>query len=341
MHFVHSYGVLMFLPVFIVGDETTDCGPDMVNCDSLADCVPLGKCPDPDLVTEDDAPAANQTRAGHFVFGLVDRFRERFNPPSFPSLNPSTRDNFNPSSRPGQQGDNNLAGLIMLHGLGVSMGPQVICSTLVKSRLGGLGLSDNTLVRCPAAKRRPVGVIPPTFVPGLQFVRSWFNFNLMPAMSVFSPIPGESKRGLDRALRIVEGEIEDLMSRGVPSKNIVVGGLSQGGVLTLYTAMHTKYKLGGFLPIVAWYPRLQSEPLSSLPLPVNQHTPILHMNGMMDFIVPVFPAGRSTEREMKKVFTQYEFKAIPGTTHMTTAPNPITMPIIKKWLKQHTNLKFK
>jgi len=266
------------------------------------------------------------------------RFLDQFNPFSTrPS--PPTRDN--PSPRPGKQGDDNLAGLIMLHGLGVSMGPDQICSRFVKSRLMGLGLSDNTLIRCPAAKRRPVGVIPPTFVPGLQIVRSWFNFNLMPALSVVSPVPGESKRGLERALRIVEGEIEDLMSQGVPSKNIVVGGLSQGGVMTLYTAMHTKYELGGFLPIVTWYPRLQQEPLDSLPLPVNQHTPILHMNGAMDNIVPVIPAGRMTEREMKKVFTQYEFKAIPGTTHVTTAPNPITMPIIKKWLKQHTNLKFK
>jgi len=279
-----------------------------------------------------------------FFSGFRDRLRnrisDRFNSFSSNPSAPPRDNNFNPSSRPGHQGDDNLAGLIMLHGLGVSMGPEQICSRFVKSRLFGLGLSDNTLIRCPAAKRRPVGVIPPTFIPGLQVVRSWFNFWMMPAISVVSPVPGEDKKGLERALRIVEGEIEDLMSQGVPSKNIVVGGLSQGGVMTLYTAMHTKYELGGFLPIVTWYPRLQREPPSSLPLPVNQHTPILHMNGAMDPIVPV-SAGRATEREMKKVFTQYELKAIPGTTHMTTAPNPITMPIIKSWLKQHTNLKFK
>jgi len=273
-----------------------------------------------------------------FFSGLGNRLRDRFNPST---SSPPRDNNFNPSHRPGHFEDDNLAGIIFLHGLGVSMGPEQLCSTFLKSRLMGLGLSDNTLVRCPAASRKPVGVIPVTFVPGLQFARSWFNFNLMPAMSVFSPIPGESKEGLEEALRIVEEEIEDLMSRGVPSKNIVVGGLSQGGVLTLYTAMHTKYELGGFLPIVTWLPRLQQEPPSSLPLPVNHNTPILHMNGMMDLIVPVIPAGKVTEREMKKVFTQYEFKAIPGTTHASTAPNPITMPILKSWLKKHTKLKFK
>jgi len=271
-----------------------------------------------------------------------DRLRDRFNPSSsFSSLRP------NPSSslpQPAHQHheDDSLAGIILMHGLGISMGPDKVCEMIVQSSVMGLGLSDKTLVRCPAASREPVGVIPPTFVPGLQFVRSWFNFWMMPAMSVVSPLPGESKEDLEKALKIVEGEIEELMSLGVPSKNIVVGGLSQGGVMTLYTAMHTKYELGGFLPIVTWLPLLQKEPPSSLPVPpVNKHTPILHMNGMMDPIVPVVPAGKMTEREMLKVFTRYEFKAIPGTTHLTTAPNPMTMPILKKWLKENTNLKFK
>ena len=72
MHFVHFYGVLVFLPVFVVGDETTDCGPDMVTCPSLADCVPPGKCPDPVTEVEDDVPAANQTRVGRWDNGWDD-----------------------------------------------------------------------------------------------------------------------------------------------------------------------------------------------------------------------------------------------------------------------------
>merc|ERR1712129_97751 len=103
-----------------------------------------------------------------------------------------------------------------------------------------------------------------------------------------------------------------------------------------------KYKLGGFLPIVTWLPLLKIEPPSSLPYyPVNQHTPIFHMNGMMDLIVPLVPAGLQTKHAMNEVFTNYTFRAIPGTTHATTAPNPLTMPILKSWLKKNTNLKFK
>ena len=216
------------------------------------------------------------------------------------------RDHFHPSSLPlpaHQHEDDSLAGIVLMHGLGIPLGPDKICEKFLKSQLKGLGLSDKTFVRCPVASREPVGVIPATFVPGMQFVRSWFNFWMMPALSVVSPLPGESKEDLEKCLRIVEGEIEELMSLGVPSKNIVVGGLSQGGVITLYTAMHTKYELGGFLPIVTWLPLLKKEPPSNLAVPpVNQHTPILQVNGMMDLMVPVIPAGKMTEREMLKVY---------------------------------------
>ena len=197
--------------------------------------------------------------------------------------------------------DDSLAGLIFLHGLGVSLGPDIISKKLISSSVTGLSLSDKTLVRTPAADHKPVGVLPPTFIPGLQLARSWFNFWMMPGMSVLSPVAGESKEGLDEALKRVEKEIEGLMAKGVPSRNIVVGGLSQGGTLTLYTAMHTKYKLGGFLPIVAWLPLRKIEPPSSLPVPVNKDTPILHMNGMLDPIVPVLPAGMMTKQSMNEV----------------------------------------
>merc|ERR1712204_116456 len=104
---------------------------------------------------------------------------------------------------------------------------------------------------------------------------------------------------------------------------IVLSGASQGGVLTICTAMHSKYKLGGFMPIVTWVPLLKVEPPSSLPVPVNKDTPMFHINGASDMIVSK-TAGRESEKALKKVFSQYSFKAIPGTTHATTAPNPMT-----------------
>ena len=232
--------------------------------------------------------------------------------------------------------DDSLAGLIILHGLGISMGSDELCGSYLKLRLK---LSSKTIVKCPKAERKPVDILPPTMVPGMQFARSWFNFWMMPYESVLSPVATESKEDLDGALELVENDIRDLISKGVPSRNIVVSGLSQGGALTLYTALHTKYKLGGFVPIVTWLPLRKSEPIESIPTPVNKDTPIFHMNGMMDPIVTEV-CGRKTKEEMNKVFTRYTLKNIPLTTHTTTV-NPVTIPILRMWLKNNTSLKFK
>ena len=136
-------------------------------------------------------------------------------------------------------------------------------------------------------------------------------------------------------------------------------GLSQGGVLALYTALHTKYELGGFIPIVTWLPLLLQEPPAKILKEtgiVNQDTPILQMNGGADMIVPNDPAGMKTRAAMEKVYFKflyyfllyllhqvydhYKFELIPGTGHLTTAPSQITMPIIRKWLKANTKIKF-
>ena len=43
------------------------------------------------------------------------------------------------------------------------------------------------------------------------------------------------------------------------------------------------------MPIVTWVPLLKQEPPSDLPTPVNMDTPILHLNGAQDPIVPLLP----------------------------------------------------
>ena len=211
-----------------------------------------------------------------------------------------------------------------------------------KKLLGpSLGLKKNVLVRCPQADLESVGVIPATFIPGVSSasrVRSWFNFWLMPGISVVSPTSGESKEGLDAAMRRVESIIQELNQQGVASENIVLSGMSQGGALTLYTAVNTRYKLGGFAGIVTWMPLLKSEPSSGWQ-PVNKHTPILLMNGLLDLIVPVFPAGRRTSQALESVFSQFTYKKVPGTH--TTSVNPLTIPLLHRWLKNNTPLSFK
>ena len=195
--------------------------------------------------------------------------------------------------------------IIFLHGLGPALSG--FCKTLLGPRLG---LKSDVLVKCPEADLQQVAAIPDTFIPGV--LGSWFNFWLLPAISVVSPVPGESKDGLEAAMRRVEAVIQELGQEGVASENIVLSGISQGGALTLYTAVNTEYNLGGFVAIVAWMPLLNAEPSSGWQ-PANKDTPIFLMNGLLDLIVPVLPAGSKTSEALGSVFSRFTYKNVPGT----------------------------
>ena len=163
---------------------------------------------------------------------------------------------------------------------------------------------------------------------------SWFDFLLYPAMSCVSPIAGESKIDLEQSLDAVESTIEEMMASGIPSEKIVVFGYSQGGALTLYTSIHTKYKLGGFLPIAAWLPLRKVEPVYELEeTPINIDTPILHITGLQDNIVPNDPCGIETSNDMQQVFKNYHLKPIVGG-HLTLNFFNET----KKWIQQNTDI---
>ena len=231
--------------------------------------------------------------------------------------------------------DGEKTAIIFLHGLAVR------ATTACKWLTGpALGLSPSmNVVRCPSGPTKSTAIFPPTMIPGAgAFIASWFNFWLMPGLSVLSPVAGESKTDLDEALATIEGIIEELMDEGIPSENIVLSGASQGGVLTVYTALHSKHKLGGFMPIVTWVPLLKQEPPSDLPTPVNVDTPILHLNGAQDPIVPIVPAGLKSKAALEKVFTNYEFKSRTGTH--TTSINPSNILRVRRWLKKNTNINF-
>ena len=227
--------------------------------------------------------------------------------------------------------------LIFIHGLAASLSS--LCQ-IFAGPLMGLSSSDN-IVRCPKAPYDSALILPPSFLTSkLKLTVSWFNFWMMPAMSVLSPVAGESREGMDRALQTIEEEIEDLIiNHNVPSENIVVAGASQGGVLTIWCALYCKRKLGGFLPIVTWLPLRKINDITQIsPPPINKDTPIMHMNGLLDPIVPAWPAAKKTEEEMEKVFTNYELKLVPGTHGTSIGPH--TTPLMVRWAKKNTNLKF-
>ena len=229
--------------------------------------------------------------------------------------------------------------LIYLHALGPSN--DQICQSIVDP----LTLLKSVVVSCPLAPVRPVDAIPVSFLqqvlPGFlsvsREVRSWFNFQLPPGLALgfdalFGGNENESSNDLEVSMRRVEGVIESLNHDGIPSKNIVVMGVSQGGALALYMATHTSIKLGGFVGIVTWLPGSRDASTWSR---ANQDTPIYLVNGLLDFIVPT-PSGGVTSRALGSFFSSFTFRQNWGSH--TTMLNPFTYGGVRDWLRDNTPL---
>jgi len=234
-------------------------------------------------------------------------------------------------------------GMIILQGLGFKA-PSELTAKFTSKLL--LGLRRNCEVLAPTAPSRPTDRVPMATlmsrmggIGNLNPFRSWFNFKELPEYLIESYDPSdESKEDLDDSLELVEGYIEKLARKGVPLKNIVLMGFSQGGAMTIYTAIHTKYKIGGFIPVIAWMPRRLVEPITQLPIPTNWDTPILQINGMTDAIVKYYPAGQKTAEDMQKVFTKYRMKRMSLGNHATTVLSFDFLNVVKDWLKRNTEI---
>eukprot|EP00092_Neocalanus_flemingeri_P016529 GFUD01017888.1.p1 GENE.GFUD01017888.1~~GFUD01017888.1.p1 ORF type:complete len:297 (-),score=32.14 GFUD01017888.1:16-855(-) len=228
-------------------------------------------------------------------------------------------------------------GLLILHGLGGDSpaGSPSICDTIIQE----LSLDDAVAVFCPQAGYHPHSLMQSVqeflpFLPG-DNIQSWFDFKRFPADAVDSQTLSSStddlKDGLDIVNYYIKYMIED---RDIPSENIVVSGPSQGGALALYAAVHTKYKLGGFMVFVTWYPNLRQDPPRRFH-PVNRNTPILHLNGYLDPMVSVY-AGDSSARELRRAFSEYTIDYAVGSHFTLLLPvNQPTWYIINQWLKEH------
>ncbi|XP_078297698.1 acyl-protein thioesterase 1 isoform X6 [Panthera onca] len=83
---------------------------------------------------------------------------------------------------------------------------------------------------------------------------SWFDIT---GLSLESQ---EDEPGIKQAAENVKALIEQEMKNGIPSNRIILGGFSQGGALSLYTALTTQQKLAGVTALSCWLPLRASFP---------------------------------------------------------------------------------
>jgi len=124
--------------------------------------------------------------------------------------------------------DDGKSAVIFLQGLAPDL---TILTGLFTGPAMGLSLTHN-IVRSPSPRINHGGSV------------GWF--------SAEPPSIEQRHEELDASMeRIEKEEIEYLINqKGICPENIVISGMSQGGALTIWMALFSKYKIGGFIPMI-------------------------------------------------------------------------------------------
>uniref|UniRef100_A0A667IEQ0 Acyl-protein thioesterase 1 n=1 Tax=Lynx canadensis TaxID=61383 RepID=A0A667IEQ0_LYNCA len=130
-----------------------------------------------------------------------------------------------------------------------------------------------------------------------------------------SPESQEDEPGIKQAAENVKALIEQEMKNGIPSNRIILGGFSQGGALSLYTALTTQQKLAGVTALSCWLPLRASFPQGPIS-GVNRDIAILQCHGDCDPLVPLMIASLTSEKlKMLVNPANVTFKTYQGMMH--------------------------
>jgi phospholipase/carboxylesterase len=183
------------------------------------------------------------------------------------------------------------ASIIWLHGLGADGNDFVPIVPY-------LGLAPESAIRFifPHAEPRPVTVN------GGMVMRAWYDIYSLD-WNAF-----QDEDGIRASRGRIEQLIQDQIAGGIPAERILLAGFSQGGAITLHTALRLDAKLAGILALSTYLPLGSSLPDERSA--ANQSTLILMCHGEYDPVVP-FDLGVISRDQLLELGYSVEWKAYP------------------------------
>ncbi|KTG45693.1 hypothetical protein cypCar_00000672, partial [Cyprinus carpio] len=138
---------------------------------------------------------------------------------------------------------------------------------------------------------------------------SWFD------LIGLSPESPEDEAGIKKAAENIKAIIDHEVKNGIPSSRIILGGFSQGGALSLYTALTSQQQLAAVVGLSCWLPLHKTFPQAASGSG-NKGTPILQCHGEMDPMIPV-QFGAMTAEKLKTIVSPQNvtFRTYPGLMH--------------------------
>jgi phospholipase/carboxylesterase len=183
------------------------------------------------------------------------------------------------------------ASVIWLHGLGASaddfmpMVPHL-----------DLGVNHSIRFVFPNAPTRSITVT------GGMPMPAWYD------IAGFDLQAREDLAGLELSQIAIEKLIEHEIAQGIAPERIVLGGFSQGGALTLFAGLQSRYRLGGLVSLSAYLPCAEHV-LSNSSL-ACQKTPIFMAHGTQDAVVK-YDWGVTSKDKLVSNAYQLEWHTFP------------------------------
>ncbi|XP_029370426.1 acyl-protein thioesterase 2 [Echeneis naucrates] len=206
--------------------------------------------------------------------------------------------------------DKDTAAVIFLHGLGDS--GHGWADTLKEIKL------PHVKFICPNAPKIPVTLNMRATMP------AWFD------LMGLSPDSQEDESGIKKAAENIKAIIEHEVKNGIPPNRIMLGGFSQGGALSLYTALTCQHQLAGVVALSCWLPLHKTFPSAASS---GKNFPILQCHGEMDMVIPV-QYGAMTAEKLKSIVNpqMITFKTYPGLPHSSSS---LEMAVVKEFIEKH------
>ncbi|CAB1321043.1 unnamed protein product, partial [Coregonus sp. 'balchen'] len=125
--------------------------------------------------------------------------------------------------------------------------------------------------------------------------------------------------------------IDHEAKNGIPANRVMLGGFSQGGALSLYTALTCQQQLAGVVALSCWLPLHKSFPQAAS-ASGNRDMPILQCHGEMDPMIPV-QFGAMTAEKLKIIVNPQKitFRTYPGLMHSSC---PQEMAAVKEFIEK-------
>lgn len=163
------------------------------------------------------------------------------------------------------------AAVIWLHGLGDS-------GAGFAPIVAELGLPENHSIRFifPHALEQAV-----TINQG-EIMRSWYDIKSADLHD------RADMAGILESELLVQTLIQEQIDSGIVASKIVLAGFSQGGVVSLFTALRYPQKIAGILALSCYLPTTDNLPEHCHD--ANKNTPILQHHGEEDAVVPILTA---------------------------------------------------